>query len=129
MRRLGKPFALVRSKIDVDIDNAKYDKIDQEMVIPEIKRQIGITLNAIPELKDTNSIFIISSRKPDLGAWSDLMTYLEDNIGGFKAQTLPFSLESITKNFFKRKHKTTSRNHCSRSWYRSHRIARCRCCY
>jgi len=37
LRKLGKPFSLVRSKIDVDIDNAIYDGKDQEMVIPEIK--------------------------------------------------------------------------------------------
>ena len=126
---LGKPFALVQPKIDIDIDNAKYDGKDPEMIQTEIKKRIQIKLNAYPELKDTEGIFLISSRQPDLGEWSDLMTYLEANIGGFKAQALLFSLESITKKFFERKQKTTSRSHCSRSWYRSHRSARCRCCY
>jgi len=106
LRKLGKPFSLVRSKIDIDIDNAKYDGKDQEKIIPEIKEKIEIALNANPELKDTKSIFLISCRNPDLGEWSDLMTYIEDNIGGFKAQALLFSLDSITKKNLERKHKT-----------------------
>jgi hypothetical protein len=28
LRKLGKPFSLVRSKIDIDIDNTKYDGKD-----------------------------------------------------------------------------------------------------
>jgi len=40
-----------------------------------------------------------------LGEWSDLMAYVEDNIGGLKAQALLFSLESITKKILERKHK------------------------
>ena len=106
LRKLDKPFSLVRSMIDLDIGNAIHDGNDQEMVIPEIKRKIKIALNANPELKDTKSIFLISSRNPDLGEWSDLMTYIEDNIGGFKAQALLFSLDSITKKNLERKHKT-----------------------
>ena len=129
LRKLGKPFALVRTQIDREINNAENDGKDPEMIQPEIKEQIQIALNANPELKDTEGIFLISSRYPDLGEWSDLVTYLEDNLGGFKAQALLFSLESITKKMVERKHKTTSRSHCSRSWYRSHRSARCRCCY
>jgi 3-hydroxy-3-methylglutaryl CoA synthase len=41
-------------------------------------------LNANPELKDTKGIFLISSRKPDLGEMSDLMTYVEENIDDVK---------------------------------------------
>ena len=75
------------------------------MVIPEIKGRIKNALDANPELKDTKGIFLICSRNPDLGEWSDLMTYIEDNTGGFKAQVLLFSLESITKKILERKHK------------------------
>ena len=77
---LGKPFALVRARIDTDIDNGKYDSKDPEMIQTKIKKRIQTQLNAYPELKDTEGIFLISSRQPDLGEWSDLMTYLEANI-------------------------------------------------
>jgi hypothetical protein len=40
LHKLGKPFSLLRSKIDIDIDNAKYDGKDQEIAIPEIKENI-----------------------------------------------------------------------------------------
>jgi hypothetical protein len=56
------------------------------MIIPEIKREIKNALHASPELKDTKGIFLISSRKPDLGEMSDLLRYVEENIDGFKAQ-------------------------------------------
>jgi uncharacterized protein (DUF697 family) len=105
LRKLGKPFSLVRSKIDADIASAIYNGKDQEMIIPEIKREIKNALHASPELKDTKGIFLISSRKPDLGEMSDLLRYVEENIDGFKAQALLFSLDSITKEIVERKYK------------------------
>ena len=62
LRKLGKPFFLVRSKIDTVIESAIYNGKDQEMIIPEIKREIKNALHASPELKDTKDIFLISSR-------------------------------------------------------------------
>jgi hypothetical protein len=101
---VGKPFSLFRSKIDIDIDNAKYDGKKKDMVLPEIRGKIEIALNANPEL-NTKRIFLISSRKPDLGEMSDLMTYVEENIDGLKAQALLISLDCITKKILERKHK------------------------
>ena len=40
-----------------------------------------------------------------MGEWSDLVTYVEDNIGGIKAQALLFSLDCITKKIVERKYK------------------------
>ena len=40
LRKLGKPFSLVRSKIEIDINNAKYDGKDPKMIQPEIKEKI-----------------------------------------------------------------------------------------
>ena len=54
---------------------------------------------------DTKGIFLISSRKSDMGEWSDLMVYVEDNIGWLKAQALLFSLDCITKKIMERKYK------------------------
>ena len=45
------------------IINAKYDDKKKDMVLPEIRRKVEITLNANPEL-NTKRIFLISSRKP-----------------------------------------------------------------
>ena len=57
LSKLGKPFSLVRSKIDTDIENAIHDGKDPKMIIPKIKGKIQITLNANPKLKDTKRIF------------------------------------------------------------------------
>ena len=103
LRKVGKPFSLFRSKIDIDIDNAKYDGKKKDMVLPEIRGKIEIALNANPEL-NTKRIFLISSRKPDLGEMSDLMTYVEENIDDVKAQAFLFSLDSITKEIVERKY-------------------------
>lgn len=105
LSKLGKPFSLVRSKIDLDLDNAIYDGNDQEMVIPEIKASIISALNANHVLNETEGIFLISSRYPDLGEMSDLIMYVEKNIDGFKAQAFLFSISSITKKIVERKHK------------------------
>ena len=92
-------------KSDLDIDNAVHDGKDPKKIIPEIKRNIKIALNANPELKDTKDIFLISSRNPDLGEMSDLMSYIEDNIDGCKAQALLISLDRTNKEMLERKHK------------------------
>jgi GTPase Era involved in 16S rRNA processing len=105
LNKLEKPVFLVRSKIDADIENAIYDGKDQEMIIPKIKREIQNALHASPELKDTKGIFLISGQKPDLGEMSDLLRYVEDNLYGFEAQALLFSLDSITKEIVERKYK------------------------
>jgi DNA mismatch repair ATPase MutS len=55
------------------------------MIQREIKEKIQIALNANPELKDTKGIFLISSRHPELGEWSELMANIEENIDGIKA--------------------------------------------
>lgn len=105
LRKLKKPFSLVRSKIDADIESAICNGKDQEMIIPEITREIRDALNANPELKYAKKIFLISSRKPDWGKMADLLRYVEDNIGGLKAQALLFSLESVTKEIVEIKYK------------------------
>ena len=105
LRKMGKPFSLVRSKIDIDIDNARYDGKDQKMIIPEIKGKIKIALRTNPELQDTNEIFLISSRNLELGEWSDLIAYVEDNMDGWKGQAFLFSLGTMTKKVLERKHK------------------------
>lgn len=102
--KLGKPFALVRTKIDIDIDNAIADNKDREMIIPEIRERIQIALIANPELADARRIFLISSRNIELGEWSDLITYVGENIDGFKAQALLFSLDCFTKEIVERKY-------------------------
>ena len=103
LRKLDKPFSFVRSKIDVDIDNAIHDGKDPEMIIPEIKRQLKEALDA--KLEYTNCMFLISSRKPDLGEMSDLIRYIEETMDGFKAQVLLFSIHPMTRNIVERKHK------------------------
>ena len=105
LEKLGKHFALVRTMIDVDINNAKNNGKDKKMIIPEIKERIETTLNKFPELMKTKGIFLISSTHPNLGEWSDLMAYVEENIDGIKAQALLSSLACITKNMVERKYK------------------------
>jgi hypothetical protein len=103
--KLDKPFALVRSMIDLDIDNAIHDGKDPEMIQRQIKESIKEALKANLELKDTKVFFLISSRKPDLGEILDLMTYVEENIDDVKAQALLFSIGCISKEFVERKYK------------------------
>ena len=104
LRKLNKPFSLVRSKIDIDIDNAMHDGKDQDIIIPEIKGKIKIALQANTELKDNKAFFLISSRNLELGEWSKLIEYVEANISGWKAQALLFALGAMTKDVLERKH-------------------------
>ena len=48
---------------------------------------------------------LISGRFPELGEWSNLMAYAEENMEGFKAQALLSSLDCITRKMVERKYK------------------------
>ena len=105
LRKLGKPFSLVRSKIDTDIESATYHGKTQKMIISEIRNNITNALADSPELKGAERIFLISSRKPDLCEMSILLGHIEDNIGCLKTQAVLFSLESVTKEIVEGKYK------------------------
>jgi hypothetical protein len=70
----------------------------------EIYISVANGQNLLGRLLNTKRIFLISSRKPDLGEMSDQMTYVEENIAGLKVHALLFSLHCITKTIVERKY-------------------------
>ncbi|CAG2241554.1 unnamed protein product [Mytilus edulis] len=54
---------LVRSKIDDDLRNAEDDGKREEEVIPEIRKKIRDQISQYPYLKNSDAVFLISSKR------------------------------------------------------------------
>lgn len=92
LKRLKKPFCLVRSKID-DIKNAKDDGTEEDGVIPSVQKQLNSEISDCPVLKDCN-VFLISSKTKMFGDWDDLVSYIET---GLTRSNLEVLMNSISK--------------------------------
>ncbi|CAC5394056.1 unnamed protein product [Mytilus coruscus] len=62
------------SKIDDDIRNAEDDDKTEEEVIPAIRKQIYDQISRYDHLKNSDAIFLISSRRKDIGDWPQYKT-------------------------------------------------------
>lgn len=107
LKELGKKFCLVRSKIDEDINNAKYDGADENDVIPSIRQKINqdINSNNYSLLENREAIFVISSRNKRLGDMDALVNHMEANLSSLKFEVIMYSLESITNKTIEKKYK------------------------
>lgn len=76
LQEIRKPYRLIRSKIDVDFDNGKYDGYETTDIVPNILVKIyeDLMLSKYPILWNSKSVFLISSRDKSLGD----MTLLKD---------------------------------------------------
>ncbi|CAG2211859.1 unnamed protein product [Mytilus edulis] len=68
---------LVRSKIDEDLRNAEDDGKREEEVIPGIREKINEQISRYEHLKNSDAIFLISSKKKDMGDWKNLLHHIE----------------------------------------------------
>ncbi|XP_071177712.1 T-cell-specific guanine nucleotide triphosphate-binding protein 2-like [Mytilus edulis] len=83
-KKLGKPYCLVRSKMDQDIKNGERENVDSEMVIRRIRQKIEKSLEKNKSLKDAKKVFFISCVDTNIGELSELLSYVESNLDDFK---------------------------------------------
>ncbi|XP_052096571.1 T-cell-specific guanine nucleotide triphosphate-binding protein 2-like [Mytilus californianus] len=92
---LKKSFCLVRSKIDDDLRNAKDDGKREEEVIPAIRQQIKEQMSCDEQLKKSDAIFLISSKRKDIGDWTKLLGHIEYCLVSPKFKTFMYSLPRL----------------------------------
>ncbi|VDI19228.1 Hypothetical predicted protein [Mytilus galloprovincialis] len=101
-----KSFCLVRSKIDKDLRNAKYDKREAVKVIPDIRKQIHKQILQYEHLKNSEAIFLISCTKTEIGDWQQLLCHIEKCLPLRKLESFIYSLPSLTENVIDFKYRT-----------------------
>ncbi|VDI21703.1 Hypothetical predicted protein [Mytilus galloprovincialis] len=103
---MKKPFCLVRSKIDDDLRNAEDDGKRKEEVIPAIREQIKEQISRYEHLKNSDAIFLISSKRKDTGDWENLLHHIEKCLPPPKFETFMYSLPTLTENVIDLKYQT-----------------------
>jgi len=90
LKEMDKPFCFVRSKIDIDIENAKHDGEPETEVIKKIMfKSLDILKHA--GIKEA-SFFVISSRSRRIGHFNELVSYIQRNLPKLKCDAVMFSL-------------------------------------
>ncbi|XP_071138681.1 T-cell-specific guanine nucleotide triphosphate-binding protein 2-like [Mytilus edulis] len=98
-------FCFVRTKLDYDIESAKYD--NQEDTDPEcIANSLRQTaVEAIEkEGLENPTVFVISNRRNDIGHFSDLLSHIEKVLHRTKYEAFIFEISTYTRDVIKRKH-------------------------
>lgn len=101
---MKKPFSLVRSKIDDDLRNAKDDGKREEDVIPEIRMKIKNQISRFTHLKNSDAVFLISSKNIDIGDWHELLCHIEKCLTAPKFETFVYSVPLLTEHMIEVKY-------------------------
>ena len=90
LKEMDKPFCFVRSKIDIDIENAKTDGEPETEVIKKIMlKSLDILKHA--GIKEAR-FFVISNRSRRIGHFNELVSYIQSNLPKLKCDAVMFSL-------------------------------------
>ena len=90
LKEMDKPFCFVRSKIDIDIANAKTDGEPETEAIEKIKSKALNILwsNGFKEAR----FFVISNHNLNICDFDELVSYIKINLPGLKCEAVMFSL-------------------------------------
>lgn len=99
------PFCFVRSKLDIDIANAKQKGIGQEEVIKVIKEKISKSISANDTTKGSK-FFLVSNVKEHfhVGELSSLFRYVANEINACKIEALLFFLPVLNPDIIQMKY-------------------------
>ena len=100
----GKPFFLVRTKLDEAMTSASYDGHKMEEVIPRIYKSCKDNLRkaSIREPK----IFVISNYEHEIGQFDDLMNAVFESLPDQKREAMVLSVGPLTHQIIREKKKS-----------------------
>ena len=90
LKEMEKPFCFVRSKIDLDIQNAKTDGESEKDAVEKI---ISKSLGNLEYAGFNNAkFFVISNHNRKIYQFNDLVSYIQRNLPALKCDVVVFSL-------------------------------------
>ncbi|XP_063429697.1 interferon-inducible GTPase 5-like [Mytilus trossulus] len=103
IRKRGKPFFFVRSKLDDDLRSAEHDRQCIYEVLPRIHK------SCIDNLRKANfrepNIFIISNYDHEIGQFDDLMVAIFHSLPDLKKEAMILSIGPLTHQIIREKKK------------------------
>ena len=90
LRAMKKPFCFVRSKLDLDFQNAKNDRESKENAIEKIVSDSSDILTT-SEFKEA-MFFVISSFNRRIGHFNELVLYIQSNLPPLKCDVVKLSM-------------------------------------
>lgn len=103
LKDINTPYCFVRSMIDQDIQNTKFDGKNADTVLGEVREKVKTSVSANHITNGTN-IFFISGRYTDEGEFSQLLNHMEQNLPSLKFDSILFSISAISKEVIERKY-------------------------
>ena len=103
VKRLGKSFFFVRSKLDEAMSNASKDGQRIEEVVPRLYHSCYENLENAG-IKDSQ-IFIISNYNHEIGQFDDLMTAILETLSNLKKEAILHSIGPLTHQIIREKKK------------------------
>ena len=90
LKEMEKPFCFVRSKLDLDIENAKNDGEPEAEVIQKIMSKSSQIL--LQEGFREARFFVISNRSRRIGHFNELVSYIQSSLPNLKSDAIMFTL-------------------------------------
>ena len=104
LKEMKKPFCFVRSKIDIDIQNAQNDGESKTDAVGKISSKISDNLEH--EGFNKAKFFVISNHNQRLYQFNDLVSYIQSNLFRLKCDAVMFSkLGELSVDEIDRKYK------------------------
>lgn len=103
IRKRGKPFFFVRSKLDVDIKSAEHDGQCIDEAIPRIYKSCADNLRKA-NFREPR-IFIISNYDHEIGQFDDLMIAIFHSLPDLKKEAMILSIGPLTHQIIREKKK------------------------
>lgn len=99
-----KAFCFVRTKLDTDIDNSKWDNLEDNNP-DSIASKLRETAKQIIEHKGllNSNVFVISNRSTDLGDFRKLLSHIEKVLNTTKYEAFIFKISVFTQEVIDRK--------------------------
>ncbi|CAC5381418.1 unnamed protein product [Mytilus coruscus] len=100
--RMRKPFCLVRSKVDLDVEEGT----DAKTVINKLRTETLLSMDTDINLKTHCKIFFISCVKRNIGEIDALFQHIRENLPSIKFEAVVYSLNTLSQEVIEEKYKS-----------------------
>lgn len=106
--KMKKPFCLVKSKVDIDIEDGIEHGKDEKTVIKNLKEKIfhSITRSKHKDLKSNSKLFCISCTKSGVGEIDKLFQHIKDSLSSIKSEAVVYSMHALSQKVIEEKYKS-----------------------